>query len=160
MLLGKTAKSWLWGTPPVYRYIKIIDLASLGRQSLEKKIVIGKVLIVGWLWVLHPYLPDKSRLARSYQWVGHALIFLCFVYISIIGLGVKSYWVKLYDERIRDLEVKQNPSCKSGVLVCCLRFADRSVRATHSNWISSGVEANPIVRLVVVPTLTSQRTRR
>ena len=40
--------------PPVIRYIRIIDLARIWRQSLEKKIVIGKVLIVGGL-VMHPF---------------------------------------------------------------------------------------------------------
>jgi hypothetical protein len=34
-------------------------------QSIERKIVAGKVLIVGRLGFLHPYLPDRSRLARG-----------------------------------------------------------------------------------------------
>jgi hypothetical protein len=53
------------GTPPGVRYIRIMDLALRWRQSLQNKIVIGKVLIVGWLGLLHPYLPDRSRLARE-----------------------------------------------------------------------------------------------
>jgi hypothetical protein len=59
--LAKVSK----GYPPVVRYIRITDLARAVRQSLERKIVIGKVLIVGQLEVLHPYLPDRSRLARE-----------------------------------------------------------------------------------------------
>jgi hypothetical protein len=35
----------LVGYPPIVRYIRIIDLASRLRQSLQRKIVIGKVLI-------------------------------------------------------------------------------------------------------------------
>ena len=59
--LAKVSK----GYPPVVRYIRVIDLAPDWRQSLDRKIVIGKVLIVVQLEVLHPYLPDRSRLARE-----------------------------------------------------------------------------------------------
>jgi hypothetical protein len=34
-------------------------------QSLESREVTGKVLIAGRLGLLHPYLPDGSRLARG-----------------------------------------------------------------------------------------------
>ena len=79
------------GTPPlVVRYVRIIDLARALRQSLERKIVIGKVLIVGQLGLLHPYLPGRSRLARSYGWRDRAYL-LCFAFISIIGARVKGY---------------------------------------------------------------------
>jgi hypothetical protein len=37
----------------------------VGFQSLESRAVTGKVLIVWWLGLLHPYLPDGSRLARG-----------------------------------------------------------------------------------------------
>ena len=42
-------KLWLQGTPPISRYIGIMDLAALARQSLQRNTVIGKVLIVGRL---------------------------------------------------------------------------------------------------------------
>jgi hypothetical protein len=37
----------------------------LGLQSIERTRVTGKVLIMGWLGSLYPYLPDRSRLARG-----------------------------------------------------------------------------------------------
>ena len=54
-------------------------------QSLERKIVIGKVLIVGWLGSLHPYLPDRSRLARGVVSGGAARLVILVSYFYYMG---------------------------------------------------------------------------
>jgi hypothetical protein len=63
----------------------------LGFQSLESREVKGKVLITGRLGLLHPYLPDRSRLARGVISGGAARLaaFVCLIFI--IGLVVKFY---------------------------------------------------------------------
>jgi hypothetical protein len=63
----------------------------LGVQSLESRAVIGKVLIVWRLGLLHPYLPDRSRLARGVIGGGTARLLTLFFLISIIGMFVKFY---------------------------------------------------------------------
>ena len=63
----------------------------LGFQSLESREVRGKVLIVWWLGLLHPYLPDGSRLARGVISGGTARLLTLFFLIPIIGVGVKFY---------------------------------------------------------------------
>src|SRR6266853_2035601 len=61
------------GVPPVDRYIRIIDLAPGSRQSLQSKIVRGKVLIRhGLVVVISLICRDRSRLAQSYKWIGRA----------------------------------------------------------------------------------------
>jgi hypothetical protein len=52
-------------------------------QSIERKIVTGKVLIVGRLGLLHPYLPDRSRLARGVI-SGRAARFGDFVFLFLL----------------------------------------------------------------------------
>jgi hypothetical protein len=54
-------------------------------QSLERKIVTGKVLIVGWLGLLYPYLPDRSRLARAVISRGAARLGALFSYFYYMG---------------------------------------------------------------------------
>jgi hypothetical protein len=55
----------------------------LGVQSLESKAVIGKVLIAEWLGLLHPYLPDRSRLARGVI-SGRAARLAAFVFLFLL----------------------------------------------------------------------------
>ena len=52
-------------TPLVAGILESLTWLMLGFQSLESRAVIGKVLIVWRLGLLHPYLPDGSRLARG-----------------------------------------------------------------------------------------------
>jgi len=64
----------------------------LGSQSLESRVVTGKVLIAERLGLLHPYLPDRSRLARGVIGGGTArLAAFCFL-ISIIFLFSYFYY--------------------------------------------------------------------
>jgi hypothetical protein len=63
----------------------------LGFQSLESMAVTGKVLIAGRLGLLHPYLPDGSRLARGVIGGGAARLADFVFLISIIRVGVKFY---------------------------------------------------------------------
>jgi hypothetical protein len=63
----------------------------VGFQSLESRAVRGKVLIVWRLWLLHPYLPDGSRLARGVICGGAARLAAFVFLIFIIGVGVKFY---------------------------------------------------------------------
>jgi hypothetical protein len=63
----------------------------VGFQSLESREVIGKVLIVWRLGLLHPYLPDGSRLARGVIGGGAARLAAFVFLIFIIGVGVKFY---------------------------------------------------------------------
>jgi len=63
----------------------------LGFQSLESREVTGKVLIAGRLGLLHPYLPDRSRLARGVISGGAARLLTLFFLISIVWVGVKFY---------------------------------------------------------------------
>ncbi len=84
------------GVPPIARYIRIIDLASRSRQSLETKIVRGKVLIRHGLVESHPSLPDRSRLARSYKWIGRASLNVSSLYFYY-KTGCQVLLVKRYD---------------------------------------------------------------
>jgi hypothetical protein len=55
----------------------------LGFQSLESRAVTGKVLIVLQLGLLHPYLPDRSRLARGVMSGGTARL-AAFVFFFLL----------------------------------------------------------------------------
>ena len=63
----------------------------LGFQSLESRAVTGKVLIVLRLGLLHPYLPDGSRLGRGVISGGTARLAAFVFLIFIIRLVVKCY---------------------------------------------------------------------
>jgi len=67
-------------------------------QSLESRAVRGKVLIVWRLGLLHPYLPDRSRLARGVISGGAARLAAFVFLIPIIWVGVKFYFeITKYD---------------------------------------------------------------
>ena len=65
------------GVPPVGRYIRIIDLASRWQQSLQRKIVRGKVLIRHGLVVVISLI---CRIGHGWRgvnkWIGRASL-LC-----------------------------------------------------------------------------------
>jgi hypothetical protein len=63
----------------------------LGVQSLESMAVIGKVLIAGRLGLLHPYLPDRPRLARGVISGGTARLAAFVFLFLLLGLVVKFY---------------------------------------------------------------------
>src|ERR1700675_2447865 len=88
----------LVGSPPVGRYIRIIDLASRSRQSLQRKIVRGKVLIRhGLVVVISLICRSRSRLARSYKWIGRASLDRVELYFYY-KTGCQVLFVKKYDE--------------------------------------------------------------
>jgi len=88
------------GVPPMGRYIRIIDLASRSRQSLQRKIVIGKVLIRhGLVVVISLICRSRSRRARSYKRIGPRISTVLSVY-CYYKTGCQVLFVKKREEYV------------------------------------------------------------